>query len=133
MMHIDTVVVLETMWGTPRDVAPGFFRINPENHSGRRLYKLLGERKFLVTNACKELVGGPNQHGTPDPEWLAHNLQRLTFDLLLVCGKVAQRTYLASKYKPDVITLFTPHPAARSWTNELIAYWQGVIKCSSKK
>jgi hypothetical protein len=92
------------------------------------LYKLLGNRKFLVTNACKELVGSPNHHGVPDPQWLSRNLRRLTFDLLLVCGKVAQQTYRNCDYQTTAKTLFMPHPAARNWTAEQITKWQQIIR-----
>ncbi len=71
------LAILETMWdwramtseaGYAR--APAFFSINPDNFSGRRLYRLLGDRLntwLQVTNACPELVSGPNQHGKQLP------------------------------------------------------------------
>ncbi|KKL93991.1 hypothetical protein LCGC14_1869190 [marine sediment metagenome] len=93
------VAILETMWdwrgqtsGAGYGEAPRYFRINPQNHSGRRLYKLIGpDAKMLVTNACRELGKSAKDHGKPDPDWLRDNLQRLDnkmggFDTLLVCG-----------------------------------------------
>jgi hypothetical protein len=57
-------------------------------------------RDLHVTNACRELCGSANHHGTPDPEWLRENLELLApFDVLLVCGKVAQATYARSGYE----------------------------------
>jgi hypothetical protein len=130
MLHAKAVVVLETMWGDPKATAPGFFRINPYNHSGRRLYWLLGHEDFWVTNACRELVSNARQHGTPDPDRLAKNLQRLTYDLLLVCGKVAQRTYRNCGYEAACKTLFMPHPAARSWTKASLAEWRQKLEAA---
>src|SRR5204863_10164647 len=131
------VAMLETMWdwrgmtsGAGYSEAPRFFRINPDNHSGRRLYKLIGhDAQLLVTNACRELVTGPNQHGKPDPQWLAENLAEIeakrpdsaTIDVLLVCGKVAQQTFRMSGYQPKKARIVEmPHPAARMWTANMM-------------
>lgn len=135
---MNVVAILETMWdwrGMTSSAgyreAPRFFRINPENFSGRRLYKLCGPNaKLLVTNACRELVSGPREHGKPDPQWLADNLAEIevrrpdsaAIDVLLVCGKVAQKAFKDSGYhlkKGRVIEI--PHPAARAvWKREFI-------------
>mgnify|MGYP001573210422 CR=1 FL=1 len=129
------VAILETMWNWRAQTsaaghrdAPRYFRINPKNHSGRRLYRLVGDARLLVTNACRELVTRADQHGTPDPAWLAENLARLDdigrrpFDVLLVCGKVAQATFHACDYTPKKAHVMEiPHPAARLvWTREFI-------------
>ena len=123
------VAVLESMWdwrqmtsGAGYTEAPRSFRINPHNYSGKRLYRIVGADADLhVTNACRELVGAATQHGTPDPAWLRENLEILSpFDVLLVCGKVAQATYARSGYAFDH-TLEIPHPAARRWTPAAIA------------
>lgn len=131
MKHV--AAILETMWdwrgmtsGAGYGEAPRYFRINPQNFSGRRLYKLIGaDAKLLVTNACRELVRSAKQHGTPDPAWLADNLRILDgdrVDVLLVCGKVAQQTFAACGYKPRTATVLEiPHPAARRvWSREFI-------------
>lgn len=119
------VAVLESMWDwrqrTSRagyEEAPRSFRISPENFSGKRLYKIVGgEVDLVVTNSCRKLCGSADDHGTPDPDWLRENLERLEpFDVLLVCGRVAQETYRRSGCEyPRVIEI--PHPAARNWTN----------------
>lgn len=132
-MSRHVVAILETMWdwrgmtsGAGYGEAPRYFRINPQNFSGRRLYKLIGaDAKLLVTNACRELVRSAKQHGTPDPAWLADNLRTLDgdrVDILLVCGKVARQTFAACGYKPRAATVLEiPHPAARRvWTREFI-------------
>ena len=145
------VAILETMWdwramtsGAGYRQAPPFFRINPKNYSGRRLYKLLdGQGQLLVTNACKELATSAKGHGVPNPEWLAENLKTLdgmsvkpedqqidgNIDLLLVCGKVAQETFKACGYRPHVARILEiPHPAARGkWTKETIRATQQSI------
>lgn len=142
------VAILETMWdwrGMTSSAgyveAPRYFRINPENFSGRRLYKLIGpSARLLVTNACRELVTGPKHHGKPDPVWLGENLRLLDgvggelpgggivtddkwrIDCLLVCGKVAQQTFKQCGYAPKSARVIEiPHPAARAvWTREFI-------------
>lgn len=67
---------------------------------------------------CRECQASANDHGKPDPEWVAENLKFLSSektDLLLVCGKVAKATYEQCGYVfPRVI--FMDHPAARRWT-----------------
>jgi hypothetical protein len=135
------IAILETYWNWRgmasaagyKEEAPRYFRINPENFSGRRLYKLCGPNaQLLVTNACRNLVSSPKEHGIPDPIWLRENLTRLedptaeppgvTFDVLLVCGKVAQATFKLSGYTPRAARVIEiPHPAARTvWTREYI-------------
>jgi hypothetical protein len=128
MIHTRCLAVLETMWGG-NGHAPGLFRINPNNFTGRRLYWLLGHEDLWVTNACRELVANARLHGEPDPAWLAKNLQRLTYDLLLVCGKVAQTTYGECGYMPDCRVLEMPHPASRSdWSRLNLEAWQKLIQ-----
>lgn len=123
------VAVLESMWdwrqltsGAGYQEAPRSFRINPHNYSGKRLYRIVGADADLhVTNVCRELVGSANHHGTPDPAWLRENLEILApFDVLLVCGKVAQATYARCGHEfANLIKI--PHPAARRWTQAAIA------------
>lgn len=127
------VALLESMWDwrsmTGAGEAPRSFRINPENHSGRRLYKLIGEGCDLrVTNSCREVQRSANHHGTPDPAWVHENLTLLQpFGLLLICGKVAQATFKDSCYIAiNVIEM--PHPAARMWSKEMIAKYQAQIR-----
>lgn len=143
---MNVVAILETMWdwrgmtsGAGYQAAPRFFRINPENYSGRRLYKLCGpDAKLLVTNACRELVAGPKEHGKPDPLWLAENLALIesnrpdsaSIDVLLVCGKVAQQTFKQCGYRlksGNIIEI--PHPAARQvWTRDFLAQTAHLIQ-----
>lgn len=123
------VAVLDSMWdwrqmtsGAGYQDAPRHFRINLDNHSGKRLYRIAGaDANLLVTNSCRELCGSARQHGTPDPAWLAENLRLLEpFTVLLVCGKVAQATYRESGYSTSVSVLELPHPAARMWTHAML-------------
>ena len=59
-----------------------------------------------------------NGHGTPDAVWVADNLRLLEpFDVLLVCGRIAQRTYDISAHKTKARVFKIMHPAARTWTN----------------
>lgn len=126
--HIRCLTVLETMWGTPGK-ADDLFPISPQNFTGRRLYWLLGHDELLVTNSCKERVGSAKEHGVPDPVWLAKNLQLVTYNLLLVCGKVAQQTYNECGYAPECRVLHVPHPAARGyWTRANLDSVQSLIQ-----
>lgn len=135
---MNVVAILETMWDWRQKTsaagyteAPRWFRINPQNYSGRRLYKLCGPNaKLLVTNACRELVSGPEYHGKPDPKWLADNLAEIerrrpdsaAIHVLLVCGKVAQRAFKESGYQlVNGRIIEIPHPAARGvWNKDFI-------------
>lgn len=127
------VAVLDTMWdwkgltsAAGYAQAPRYFRINPNNFTGRRLYKLIGPMNhLLVTDSCKELVSSSKEHGTPDPQWLSDNLQIINalrpIDILLICGKVAQRTFSEVSYVPENARILQiPHPAARTWTKDMI-------------
>jgi hypothetical protein len=123
------IAILESMWdwrqmtsGAGYKEAPRSFRINPDNYSGKRLYRIVGrDADLLVTNACRELCGSANHHGTPDPAWLRENLELLApFNVLLVCGKVAQATYARSGHEFER-TIEMPHPAARMWTQAMIS------------
>lgn len=122
------VAILESMWdwraqtsGAGYQEAPRWFRINPANYSGKRLYRIVGaEADLVVTNACRELCPSASHHGTPDPEWLRENLDLLApFDVLLVCGKVAQATYAQTGHT-FARTIELPHPANRTWTRAKI-------------
>jgi len=123
------VAILETMWDwlsmTSRagyKQAPRYFHINPDNHTGKRLYYFLDDKySLLVTNVCRELVSGPNEHGKPNKVWLRNNLKRLMpIDLLLVCGNPAKETFakVRSRFEdiPKIVTM--PHPAARMWSKD---------------
>ena len=126
------VALLEVMWDwrsmTSRagykETAPRWFRISPRNFTGRRLYSWLGHEgeyfdELLATDACKELVSGPNERGTPDREWTANNLRDIPeYTLLIVCGRIAQATYDRRQIGCRIIEV--PHPAARMWTREAL-------------
>jgi hypothetical protein len=122
------IVVLETMWdwramtsSAGYAQAPRFFTIHPENFSGRRLHGLLDPHRFLVTNACRELVNHATRHGKPDPVWLAENLASREAKLILLCGAVAHQTYLDCGFEASCPVLVGRHPAARNWTREQLA------------
>lgn len=121
------LAVLDTMYNWKRladghTEAPRYFQINPRNHTGKRLYKLIGPgNQLLVTDCCREIGVSSTSHGTPDPEWLKENLSMLRgwANLILVCGNVASKTYDATGFTfPHVRKIL--HPAARTWTKELL-------------
>ena len=122
------VALLESMWSwggyTEKGDVIRYFRINPDNLSGKRLYRIVGDHNLLVTNSCRECQATANDHGKPDPQWVAENLRFLEsqgMDLLLVCGRVAQRTFgLSGGTTHRVPVIFLDHPAARRWTNKAL-------------
>jgi hypothetical protein len=143
------VALLESMWGwqgfnEPGEEAPRYFRINPDNHSGRRLYRICGPgHSLLVTNCCRIVQSSANHHGSPDIEWTRNNLlflQQQKMDLLLVCGHVARETFaqicqmsthnlipgvsglvgVDHENPARVRYLIMDHPAARRWSNQKI-------------
>jgi len=134
------VAVLDTMWGERQGSAPRFFRINPENTSGRRLYRLVGEDvRLIVTNVCRELVDHSNKHGKPDAGWLYQNIRHITAprfntQLILVCGQIAQSVFnsILCRFEDEWILrtnlLCLPHPAARIWTEKTIQKQQKRIR-----
>lgn len=131
------VALLDSMWGWRGYSAEGdvvrYFRINPDNHSGRRLYRICGDHNLLVTNSCRECQATANHHGKPDPAWVESNLSFLKnqgMDLLLVCGTVAKETFRKTSFAPYHLSvdgsmvevrpiqfLEIDHPAARRWSN----------------
>lgn len=124
-------VVLAVQWGYPGDKPSKWFLINPRNHSGSRLIKLIGHSRFIVTNSCKELVYKANDKGKPDVAWLHGNLKVLAPDVVLVCGSVAQSTFDRAMVSKDCVVLKLPHPAARTWTKADIARWSKRIQRST--
>lgn len=132
MVRSKAVAILDTMWDWDartskagyKETAPPYFRINGNNHSGQRLYKLLGHTDLLVTNICKELADRASGLGKPDYHWLAVNLFAMKFELLLVCGNRAKNTFEQAVRKTQLRqhiknsrVIMMPHPAARIWTN----------------
>ena len=113
------VALLEVQWGIPGQRPSRWFRINPLNHSGRRLIGIIGV-PFKVTNACSDIVYSARGRGTPDPVWLEENLRMLAPDVLIVCGRVARKTF-ARHMAPQATVVRLPHPAARTWSKERIA------------
>lgn len=163
---MQALAILEVMWDWRgrttragyRATAPIYYKINPQNHSGKRLYWLLGIdplkpaiqlNHLLVTNACPNLVSSPKERGTPDTEWLRQNIVTIEhelagedkqLDLILVCGKVAQKTFADIVPKFNIFEwckekrtrlVFMPHPAARCWNKKALERTRKIINESS--
>lgn len=95
----------------------------------KRLYDWLGHNDLLVTNACKELASSPSQKGIPDKTWVRENLAELwPFDLLLVCGRVAQATYDMSMAPHPCRIVECPHPAARMWNTRSLSFMRRLVQ-----
>lgn len=135
------VAVLEVMWDWEEQTsragytqrAPKWFKINPRNKTGSVLYHLVEPRYgLLVTNACPQVVSHPSQHGTPDTEWLRTNLQQLVsygwVGCLLVCGKVANKTFDECGFDRECRVVRIPHPAARMWKRRDLEWVRQVIQ-----
>jgi hypothetical protein len=101
---MNIVALLESMWGWRGYSEAGdvirYFRINPDNFSGRRLYSLIGpSHSLLVTNSCRECQRSANDHGTPDPAWVGSIPARAgepgrNNPRNLACSYISQPTYL---------------------------------------
>lgn len=132
------VAILDTMWGERKGRAPRFFKINPYNKSGKRLYKFVGPEnahRLYVTNCCRELVTSANHHGKPDPHWLDENLERLNPDIVLVCGKVAEETFNQTGRQHSGChkkIIYIPHPASRMWTKKQLRETERKIQQATK-
>jgi len=138
------VALLDSMWGwggyhEAGVEAPRYFKINPDNHSGKRLARLCGNHSLLVTNSCRLVQSHANAHGIPDIEWVKENLKFLhqqEVPLFLICGRVAQDTFRQATSRSSDLNfafqsgrfyigpgekwarfLMIDHPAARRWSN----------------
>lgn len=124
------VAVLEVMWGRTPGQAPRWFRINPNNFSGRRLIKIVGSEDFWVTNACRECVVSASEHPRPDAAWLRENLTMLAPRALLVCGRVAQTTFCRDMALSDCVVMPMLHPAARTITSAQVELYAQVVRAA---
>lgn len=134
------VAVLPEMWDWSdlptsagyKETAPPWFKINPHNVVGGRLYNWLGHDRLLVTNVCSELASSAKGRGKPNPTWLQTNLEAIRdkwgISQLLVCGNVAQSTFECVPVDFGCRVLFLPHPAARSWTARSLQFIQTVVQ-----
>ena len=68
--HLPVLAVLQNMWDPDRakrnKPAPVVFRISPDNHSGKKLYRVVNEQRFrlFVTNAASEVGAHAADHRT---------------------------------------------------------------------
>jgi len=132
------LAVLQNMWDpySAGGRSPDLFVINPLNHSGKRLYGLIGssqypDRKLLVTNASRVITRKASEGDfSADVEALGRVLGSREWSLVIACGEVAKKAMraLPDDLKPNGVRyLETPHPAARMWTKALIAETQDKI------
>lgn len=122
---MNIVAILQSMWGPRRERAPLFFRINPQNRSGAKLYTVTQGHSLVVTNTASICGDSPDDYQPIDLAHLTKALDRLRkgigIDAVLVCGNQSKEAWLAlpAKYRttPHIIM---PHPAARNLTNVLL-------------
>jgi hypothetical protein len=120
------LAILQSMWHYDAPAkAPLFFRINPRNRSGAKLYKITAGHKLLVTNSTSVCGTGPDSNAPIDLKFLERAIRRadrMKIDVLLVCGRQAKEAFEQLpedlRRKPHIIM---PHPAARNLTNALLA------------
>lgn len=122
---MSVLVVLQNMWGWGgygSSRAPLVFRINPDNFSGRRLYNMLGDRSFYVTNSSSGCARTAPERLKPDPDFLRKAVALRPWKLYVVCGVQATETFkLVDRQAPELElaraqVVFMRHPAARTWT-----------------
>jgi len=122
------LAILQNMWDPARTEAPNVFRINPRNHTGKKLYFICGQHELWVTNSSSKCAPCAKVRLPPDLLFLRRAILRRDWDCYLVCGNQARDSVhrlLAKdmevlkqmKIKPVV---FMPHPAARMITNRLL-------------
>lgn len=68
---------------------PRFFVIDPQNHSGKRLYRVTDGWHLRVTNACPQWGTDPSHRGRTCLDSLERSIYAREWDALLVCGKQA--------------------------------------------
>jgi hypothetical protein len=124
------LVILQNMYsGSGRDTkAPLLFKINPYNHSGKRLYKLI-EDDFWVTNSSSILSGGgAKSYSGIDVKFLQRAIDKFDWDLIIICGNQAKKAFFMCEYLKEARLLFIPHPAARDFPNVLFDKIRRIIK-----
>src|ERR1700690_397009 len=73
-------ILLDTFWGERAGrISPRWYNINPNNYSGKKIYKLTGcnFREVMVGNICKYQVGYSNELGKPDLDWVKSNFDMI--------------------------------------------------------
>lgn len=97
------------------------------SRTGRRLIKQLPSDgwKVYYSNSNPTIGDGPDAKFQPDIEHVRTKLAKISPDVVLVCGKVAEE---AIKDEWSGPIFFMPHPAHRFLTNELIEACCRVIK-----
>jgi hypothetical protein len=128
------LVVLQNMYdySNMERKAPLLFRINPLNHSGKKLNKLI-EDLFWVTNSSSILSGtGARSKTGIDKEYLQRALNYYQYDIIIVGGNQAKKAFNLCDYKGKANILFMPHPATRDMTNEFFDKLKIVVKVLKK-
>jgi ADP-heptose:LPS heptosyltransferase len=97
------------------------FVINPENLTGKKLYRITAGHELRVANACPEVFHTVAETGKTDLERLKKSIKEYDYDLYISCGKQSNHACIAIidafKGKPLIIM---PHPASRNLTNALL-------------
>lgn len=90
-----------------------------KSRAGRRLQVALPvDRKWSIhfSNACPVLASGPDGVYAPDARHVRRTLKRVSPNLVLACGKLAEEALITLWEGP---LLCVPHPSSRVLTNDL--------------
>lgn len=97
------------------------FTINPQNLTGKKLYRITEGHELRVANACPEVFHTIRETGKTDIERLKKSVNQFKYDLYLSCGKQSNEAcnQILSDFGGKPI-IFMPHPASRNLTNALL-------------
>lgn len=105
------------------------FVINPNNYTGKKLYKLTEGHDLLVTNACPEVFVNVKDKGRTDLDRLKLSIIENPYDLYISCGKQSNEACIKIiKDFDDKPLILMPHPASRNLTNALISSVKDAIR-----
>lgn len=96
-----------------------YFKVNPNNKSGKRMLNICEGNEMHFSNVCNQWFDNSRKKGETNLDHLRAVLSASVFDLYIVCGSQAQAAVkqLGEEMKQPVV--FMPHPASRSLTNKL--------------
>lgn len=96
-----------------------FFKVNPRNKSGKRMYGICEGHDMYFTNVSTTITATASGKGKTDIENLKEAVKAQEYDLYIVCGLQAEEAVekiLDHISKPMILM---PHPASRNLTNKL--------------
>ncbi len=116
--------ILQNAWGWDgsehAEAMRLFFRVNPRNKSGKRMYGICEGHDMYFTNASTTITATASGKGKTDIENLKEAVKAQEYDLYIVCGsQAAEAVNKISEEHINGVIIFMPHPASRNLTNKL--------------